>query len=333
MKGLSEAELPARLKAIEEFADVGSFFDQPMRTYSSGMYMRVAFASAITVDPDILIVDEALAVGDARFQNKCFNRFFEMQKAGKTIILVTHSADLVARVCTRGVLLDAGAISFDGAPTDAVNHYMAALYGEGVDKRDVAPPTEQADAKTEQESIDKEVIAEIAHAPIRIFDEHDKSDRLSKRWFYNKNERRYGNGQARILDADLFVDDDPHAGIVDFKTRLSIVFKVLALENLKDVSFGVVVKTTDNVRVYGASSKMREVPLYSLEKSICHEFRIDVDTPLCSGDYFLDLTCALFVDGDYVVCDARQSSVHFYVTSSGQFNGLVDLNATFSQRL
>ena len=328
INGVEEAQIPERLKEIEAFADVGGFFDQPMRTYSSGMYMRVAFASAITVDPDILIVDEALAVGDARFQNKCFSRFFDLQKAGKTILFVTHSAELVARVCTRGVLLDAGAVKFDGSPNEAVNHYLAALYGGEVGswKEPGLPSARGAEEKTGPDG--------VSAAPVKpAFATDDKGDRLAQRWFYNKNENRYGNGRAKILDADIHVNGKPHAGMLVSKSRMSIILRAHAFEDLEDVAFGVVLKTTDNVRIYGTSTQMKKAALFNLKAFKYHEFSIDIDLPLFSGDYFLDVSCAVFRNGDYIICDSRQSAVHVYVSSSEKFNGLVDLNSEFSQRI
>ena len=121
--GLSRKEMDRAMPAIEEFADIGRFFDAAVKTYSSGMYMRLGFAVAIHLDPDVLLVDEVLAVGDEYFQHKCFARIAEFRKAKKTIVLVTHDLGAVARLCDGAIWLDQGAVSASGAVRDVVNAY------------------------------------------------------------------------------------------------------------------------------------------------------------------------------------------------------------------
>src|SRR6185295_5992911 len=125
--GLGAKEVREKLPLIEAFADVGEFFEQPVKTYSSGMFMRVAFATAVHVDPEILVIDEALAVGDARFQQKCFRKFRDFQEAGKTIILVTHDRTAVPRLCSMGVLLNRGRLLQVGAPKEITDRYSYLL--------------------------------------------------------------------------------------------------------------------------------------------------------------------------------------------------------------
>jgi len=129
--GLSPKEINRKLQEIEKFADIGEFFDQPVKTYSSGMFVRVAFAAAINVDPDILIIDEALSVGDAKFQNKCFQKLHEFKKKSKTLILVTHDIETVARLCDFAVLLEHGRVVKKGKPNEVTNVYFDILFGDG----------------------------------------------------------------------------------------------------------------------------------------------------------------------------------------------------------
>ncbi len=128
LQGFSRREMDQRLPMIEEFAEIGEFIDQPVKTYSSGMFVRLAFAGAINVDPDILVVDEALAVGDAKFQHKCFQKFREFQEQGKTILMVTHSTAAVTKHCQRALLLEAGEMVEIGPPNDVVNCYIDLLF-------------------------------------------------------------------------------------------------------------------------------------------------------------------------------------------------------------
>src|SRR5574337_620691 len=126
--GLSEQELDARFDAILDFAEIGDFIDQPVKTYSSGMYVRLAFAVAINVSPDVLVVDEALSVGDEAFQRKCFARIDAIRDAGATVLFVSHAAGTVVELCDRAILLDQGEMIADGAPKCVVARYHKLLY-------------------------------------------------------------------------------------------------------------------------------------------------------------------------------------------------------------
>lgn len=122
--GLTKAEIDHRLDEIIEFSELGEFIDNPVRTYSSGMYMRLAFSIAINVDADILLIDEILAVGDQHFQDKCFSKLEELKKSDKTIVIVTHSLDQVRRLCTRAIWIKDGEIELDGDPNEVVDKYL-----------------------------------------------------------------------------------------------------------------------------------------------------------------------------------------------------------------
>ena len=122
--GLTRKEIESRLDDIIEFSELGSFIDNPVRTYSSGMYMRLAFSVAINVDADILLIDEILSVGDEHFQNKCFDKMLELKKEGKTMVFVTHSMGAVKRLCDRTMWLQNGKIRMDGKTEDVVPKYI-----------------------------------------------------------------------------------------------------------------------------------------------------------------------------------------------------------------
>ena len=132
--GVSREEIARRFADIEAFADIGEFIDRPVKSYSSGMYVRLAFAVSACIDPDVLIVDEALAVGDAKFQAKCFRRFEELVSRGTTILLVTHSTEQITRHCDRAILLEGGVVHQEGPPRDVANTYLDLLFG--VQRRD-----------------------------------------------------------------------------------------------------------------------------------------------------------------------------------------------------
>jgi ABC-type polysaccharide/polyol phosphate transport system ATPase subunit len=123
MMGYSKRDMREREASIIDFADIGEFIDAPVKQYSSGMYTRLAFAVATEVDPDVLIMDEILAVGDSQFQKKCFERLERFRKLGKTMLLVTHSIDHVVQNCDRAVILSHGSLVYDGSPEEAADRY------------------------------------------------------------------------------------------------------------------------------------------------------------------------------------------------------------------
>lgn len=126
--GFDTRQMQERFEAVADFAEIGSFMDQPVKTYSSGMFMRLAFAVAVNVDPDILLVDEALAVGDLIFQHRCMHRMAQLRASGKTIVLVTHDLGAVTKFCNRGILLDEGRLLADGSPDTVVQKYRALVF-------------------------------------------------------------------------------------------------------------------------------------------------------------------------------------------------------------
>lgn len=146
--GISREEIARRFADIEAFADIGEFIDRPVKSYSSGMYVRLAFAVSACVDPDVLIVDEALAVGDAKFQAKCFRRFEELVARGTTILLVTHSTEQITRHCDRAILLEGGVVHQEGPPKDVANTYLDLLFG--VQRRDTKRPADRAGSAAAQ---------------------------------------------------------------------------------------------------------------------------------------------------------------------------------------
>lgn len=122
--GLTAAEIDKRIDTIIEFSELGDYIDSPVRTYSSGMYMRLAFSIAINVDADILLIDEILAVGDQHFQEKCFQKLEELKNSDKTIVIVSHSLDQIEKLCTRAIWINEGVVAMDGQPHDVILEYL-----------------------------------------------------------------------------------------------------------------------------------------------------------------------------------------------------------------
>ena len=162
MIGFSEEEIEKRMDAILEFADIGDYVYQPVKTYSSGMFVRLAFAVAINIDPEILIVDEALSVGDVFFQSKCYHKFEEFKKQGKTILFVSHDLSSISKYCDRAVLLNQGVLLGEGTPKKMIDIYKQVLVGQYplpssdtsnlLDDADIRKAAEEADKKADEKT-------------------------------------------------------------------------------------------------------------------------------------------------------------------------------------
>jgi lipopolysaccharide transport system ATP-binding protein len=310
VSGMSAADAKDKLRAIEEFADVGHFFDQPMRTYSSGMYLRVAFAAAIANDPDILIVDEALAVGDAKFQNKCFARFRSLQERGCTILFVTHSVELIKQFCSRAILLNKGQIVFDGDPVVATDRYYEALYGpKSVSGSDISGEPRKADG------------AEAAH-PVVL-------GAVEARAHYNPQaKQRLGDGAIEVIDFELRTSDgDPAPVSITSGTRLRLRVTAQAIRRVERPYIGWMLKRVDETLVFGTETRLNGLERPPLERGQCWSVEIDFVASLSGGDYFFDLGAGGFEDSGHVPGDWRVSVGHFAVPWVPRFFGIADLGA------
>ncbi|BAU12748.1 teichoic-acid-transporting ATPase [Leptolyngbya sp. NIES-3755] len=199
--GLSQEEIEQKYDRIVEFADIGDFIDQPVKTYSSGMFVRLAFAVAVNTDPDILIVDEALAVGDVYFQQKCFTRLREMKESGVTLLFVSHDSSAVCKLCDRAVLMDHGKLILDSTPRHVVDLYEAKL----LQKKDYEPDRVSI-TMTDEKSVaitSTTVKAEY----VRMMDQSDSILHTA-----------FSDSEIQLAIGLLFLEtaDDPHIG---FKIR------------------------------------------------------------------------------------------------------------------
>lgn len=312
IQGVPSSQIKERLQGIEQFADIGAYFDEPTRTYSSGMFLRVAFAAAVATEPDILIVDEALAVGDVRFQNKCYARFLELQKAGATIIFVTHSLELIKRFCTRGIVLHMGRISFDGDPGECVAHYLNLLHGPGSGETSA------------------DLSAEEPHKPAPALADIPRHGELTKRAHYNPLGRRTGKGFAKILDFQLCDDlgqDLPAEIASGREVRLRIWAK--ADRDLAHPFFGWIVKATNETHIYGSNTKMSQIEVGPMAAGETVFFEVPFRLSLAAGSYFFDLGVGEIENEDYVSGDWRISLASIYVSERGSFFGLASLAAIY----
>ena len=254
MLGLSKAEIARRFDDIVSFAELGEFIDEPVKTYSSGMYMRLGFAVAINVDPDVLLVDEVLAVGDEAFTHKCLEKFADFRRQGKTIVLVTHTLDLITRLCDEALWLDAGRVRAQGDPKRVVDAYLTEVAG--------AEDRSQAGAP---------LPAAVATA--------DSAAGASGRW---------GSQDAVIEQVELVRHDGQPGHVFESGQPMRIRVRVRAARPLQDFVFGIGLFTADGVCCFGTNTQIEgRVPR---EWSGAGTFIVDIDRlDLVAGAYRLDV--------------------------------------------
>jgi lipopolysaccharide transport system ATP-binding protein len=313
--GLSKGEVDDKFDDIAAFADIGQFIDQPVKTYSSGMAVRLAFAVQAQVDPDILIVDEALSVGDAKFQAKCFARLKQLKENGTSILLVTHSTEQIVTHCSYAILLNNGVQVETGEPRRVVNHYLDLLFGK--EKRAIdAAPTQTSNAP-EQTSASIEASFHLSK----------ETDVFATHASYNPHEYRWGDGTASILDFYLGANDEPYPSAITTGEIITLAVSVKFNRDVLRPILGITVKTKDGVTISGINSEMADVTelqvLFkkgSVVQAVCN-FRCG----LAPGDYFISIGIATREGEDIIPHDRRYDSIHFIVRPHQYFHGLADL--------
>jgi ABC-type polysaccharide/polyol phosphate transport system ATPase subunit len=247
MLGLSKREISRRFDEIVEFAELRDFIDAPVKTYSSGMYMRLGFAVAIHVDPDVLLVDEVLAVGDASFTHKCLDKFGEFKRRGKTILLVTHSLDLVERFCDEALWLDSGRVRGSGDPRRVVGAYLTDV-GKS-EERELARAEEARKAEASQQP-GAEASAPggppAATAAIALED------------LTRQDEGRWGSREIEITGVTLKDAHGQASHIFQSGERMSIHLGVRAHEPTNDFVFGIGVYSAEGVNCYGTNTHLED---------------------------------------------------------------------------
>ncbi len=303
--GLAREQIRERLPKIEAFADIGEFFDQPVKTYSSGMFMRVAFATAIHVDPEILVIDEALAVGDARFQQKCFRKFRDFQESGKTILYVTHDRFSIPKLCTEALVLDHGRVVHRGEPREAVDAYSAILAGAAQPRSSSGP---------------SKPIASAAKA--------SDVDSCKTNPTYNKNENRYGLGGAAIVDYSIHADGEANPSVVHGGSVAEIIARVRFDRPIASPLLGLSVKTKDGIEIYGTHSGWMGRGLRSRAAGETATYRFRVPMWMSSGDWFFDLAVAESQDS---MLDTREALFHLQVQWPSSSTGLLALDVALDE--
>jgi ABC-type polysaccharide/polyol phosphate transport system ATPase subunit len=297
MLGLSKREITSRFDEIVEFAEIEDFIDAPVKTYSSGMYMRLGFAVAIHVDPDVLLIDEVLAVGDEAFTHKCLDKFAEFRRRNKTVLLVTHSLNLVERFCDEALWLNDGRSRAMGDPRRVVSAYIADV--EKQEERHMA----QAEAKA-QASLDvrspgasapgsPKAQGEAAGAtpspqsPGPPAGQQEKAPDAPPDMF-QATEGRWGSREAEITNVQLVGEDGEAAHVFFSGERVEIRLTLKAAKPLTDFVVGIGIFNVDGVCAFGTNTSIEELKADHLEGEGHASFAVD-GLDLVAGTYKLDV--------------------------------------------
>jgi lipopolysaccharide transport system ATP-binding protein len=275
MLGLSKREVTKRFDEIVEFAELAPFIDAPVKTYSSGMYMRLGFAVAINVDPDVLLIDEVLAVGDEGFTHKCLDKFSEFRRRGKTILLVTHSLGLVERFCDEALWIDEGEAQASGDPRRVVGAYVTAVEKSeeaslasgdqrALEQSTTAPPAEIA-------AVSDPVAA--SDAPVDMF---------------RANEGRWGSREIEITSVHFVGADGQPTHVFRSGDPMTVQLSINATAPVDDFAFGIGIFNGDGICCYGTNTWVEELAGRRLEGS--GEVRFVIESlDLTEGTYKIDV--------------------------------------------
>lgn len=311
LHGFSKVETEARLPAIERFAEIGEFIHQPVKTYSSGMYVRLAFAIAVNSDPDILIVDEALSVGDTIFQHRCVRRIKEMQARGTTILFVSHEPTLVRALCGRAILLYQGEALADGVPMDVLNRYQRLImareadYKAGEQQAQIIN-SEQASPRTPAATETARAAAcELEPAPLQY-------------------QYRHGNGDAEVLAAELVNAQGEPVELVESGAAVSVRLRFRLRRAVAQLACGFMIRNRHGLNVYGTNTEQRGVALGAGDAGDLFEATFSFNCWLGQEHYFISVAVH---SPDGVAYDWLDGVIFFRLACPVEMEGIANLNA------
>jgi ABC-type polysaccharide/polyol phosphate transport system ATPase subunit len=278
MLGLSKREIARRFDEIVEFAELRDFIDAPVKTYSSGMYMRLGFGVAIHVDPDVLLVDEVLAVGDEGFTHKCLDKFAEFKRRGRTILLVTHSLGLIERFCDEALWLDAGRNKAMGDPRRVVGAYIT----------DVEATEEQLLAATDAKAQEASVAVSPDEPATAVLPDHPVETAAAPADMFRATEGRWGSREVEITDVMLASDDGERAHVFHSGHRLDLRIRMRAPVAVDDFVIGVGIFNAEGVCCYGTNTNIEALKPERMFGDVEAVFTVP-NLDLVEGTYKLDV--------------------------------------------
>ena len=305
LMGFSKDETKALLPEIERFAELGEFINQPVKTYSSGMFVRLAFAIAVNAEPDILIVDEALSVGDTIFQHRCVRRIKEMQERGTTILFVSHEPTLVRALCARAILLYQGEMLADGSPVDVLNRYQRLIMAR--EKAYADNKASAADDQTETRAVDEE---SVERAPLHY-------------------QYRHGNNNAEVIEVEFLNGSDEPVELVDSGERVKLRFRFVAHQDLPEVVCGFMIRNRHGINIYGTNTEQRGFALGAMQAGEIKEATFTFNCSLGQEHYFISVAVH---SPDGMAYDWLDGVIFFRVACPIEMEGLANLDATVNVR-
>ena len=298
--GLSKEEIEATKQDVIDFADIGDHLYQPVKTYSSGMFARLAFACAINVDPEILIVDEVLSVGDMAFQLKCFKKFQQFKERGKTILFVTHSIADVLKNCTRTIILQNGKKTFDGGVKEGVELYKKIITGN---------------APTENKTYEKKFVK-------------GKEENTWKSHFNeNPNVIEYGNLKAQVIDYGVFDENNKYLSFIDNDKTVVLKSKIKFNEEIDNPIFTMTIKDFNGVEIAGTNTMIEKIYPGKFQKGEIAEVEFKQKLPIAPNKYTLSFSCThINANGELEVLNRKYEALLIEIISSKDNVGLVKLD-------
>ncbi len=283
--GLGKKEIDSRLDDIIAFSELEEFIDNPVRTYSSGMYMRLAFSVAINVDADVLLIDEILAVGDANFQAKCFNKLREIKAKGTTIVIVSHAMSQIEQICERSIWIHEGLIREEGTPREVHPIYLDYM---GQKRQEIAEKeAERQSAKEEHRKQEEQVSQEEPAEPDVQEPAEDVQVPESAEMQPQEEMKRWGNGKARIKQIELIDKAGKSTTVFETGTDIKVRLHYDVFKKVEDAVIGIGIFRSDGIQCYGTNTRLDKVPYFDLEKSGVMELYLE-NVMLMPGVYTLD---------------------------------------------
>ncbi|MFF2091707.1 ABC transporter ATP-binding protein [Paenibacillus sp. NPDC058174] len=307
--GIGREEIESKMDEILAFADIGDFIDQPVKTYSSGMYVRLAFAVSINVNPEILIVDEALAVGDGRFQLKCFEKIKALKESGKTILVVSHDLQTIRQICDRAILIDRGQLIEIGKPNDVVNHYTKILFSKMPANNDQIAAAIENDPVETQESTASNDENAVSSSEFKGANSVD---------IEATKEYRYGSSEGTI--EHIYVNDvanseaDSHT--VTSLDNLKVRFVARAFKIIEKPIYAMTIKSIKGLDVYGTNTYFQNYPFKMLSNNDEVAVEFQQELRLIPGDYYISLGFVELVNGEIIPLDRRYDVIELKVLAN-----------------
>ena len=323
MIGFSEEEIEKKMDAILEFADIGDYVYQPVKTYSSGMFVRLAFAVAINIDPEILIVDEALSVGDVFFQAKCYHKFEEFKEQGKTILFVSHDLSSISKYCDRAVLLNKGVLLGEGTPKKMIDIYKQVLVGQyPLPSSDTSNLLDDADIRKAAEEADKKADAKASN----------KKDEKPKDASLNPDALEYGDGSATITNYYVTDSKGIRSASIIKGTEFTIHMEVEFNEDIAAPIFAFTFKNILGIEITGTNSMVEKAFLEPVKKGDKKEITFTQKMSLQGGEYLLSFGVTGFEQNDFTVYHRLYDVLNITVVSDKNTVGYYDMNTTCKVR-